>query len=224
MQKLKKGAAQYCKISTVGFQVIRFDIGHHCDHGLQVQKGGVTFIGLGNQNTTGTQLRVAAYTVYQAPNNKGRVQPSLSQDRCDQAGRCRLTVCAGDGDAVAIAHQFCQHLCARHHRNPCFSGGDHLRILLLHRAGTNDDIGAANVLGRMADKYFYTSLDEALGNGSGAQVRASNLVAQVHKNFSDTTHARPADTNHMNTANAAHFREAVCIAAIRHTSAPHSSH
>ena len=203
--------------------MIGFDIGHHCDHWLQVQKRGITLISLGDQNSTGAELRITANTIDQTTNHKSGIQARLCENGCNQTGGCRLTMRARHCNTVSIPHQFCQHLCPWHHRNSRGSGGNNLWVFLIDRTGTNDHISTGNIVSRMANENFDALSDQPLSNRAGAQIRACDLITQIHQHLGDTTHARATDTDHMYTTNAAHLWQAVNAGVIRHTSAPHSS-
>ena len=57
---------------------------------------------------------------------------------------------ARDRDAVAEAHELREHLGAAHDRDPARVRGEHLGVVRGHRARHDDDVGLAEVLGRVA--------------------------------------------------------------------------
>ncbi len=77
VQKLDIGFLHDFKVEAIGFHMVRFDIGHHRHHGLQMQEGGVALIGLGHQIATAAQLGIGACTIHpdRPPQRWGRGRP-----------------------------------------------------------------------------------------------------------------------------------------------------
>ena len=192
--------------------MIGFNIGDHRHHGLQVKKGRVTLVGLGDQEAAGTQLGIAANAVDQTTDDKGGIQARLGEDIGNQAGGGGLAVSTRDRDTVAIAHQFRQHFRPGHHRNTRRTGGKHFRVLFVYRARADHHIGAADVALGMTDIHPDPPRLESTGNGTGADIGAGNLIAQVHQHLGNTAHTGAADTDHVNAPDPAHLRHGVGIA------------
>ena len=212
VHELQIGAAQDGKIAAVGVHVVRLDIGDHGNHGLQVQERCIALVRLGDQESAGAQLGVAADTVDQAADHERGVQTRLGEDIGNQAGSRGFAMGAGHSDAVAIAHQLCQHLGPGHHRNTGGPGCDHLGVELVHCAGADHHIGAADVFRGVADKHPYAPCLEPAGHRARAEVGSGHLIPKVDQHLGNTAHARTADTNHVNPANPAHLRHSVDIA------------
>ncbi len=185
-----------------------------------MKKRGITFIGLSNQESTGTELRIAANTVHQATDHKGWVQTSFAKDIGNQAGGSRFAVCTGYRNTMAIAHQFREHFCARHDRYAGFSCGDHLRVAFIDGTGTHYHISSTDICGAMSDEHFNTSVTQALSDRTLPQIGTGHLIPQINQYLGNATHARAAHTNHVNAANAAHFGDCVNVLIERHRSAP----
>ncbi|MCY1520553.1 hypothetical protein D9M68_553350 [compost metagenome] len=204
VQELDEGLLQLVEVAAVGAHVVGVDVGHHRHHRLQVQEAGVALVGLGHQVAAGAELGVGAGRVQAAADDEGRVEAAGGEHRGDQAGGGGLAVGAGDGDAVAVAHQLGEHFRARHHRQATFEGGGDFRVGLVHGAGDDQHVGAIGVFRAMADEYLRAELLQALGHRRGLEVGAGDFVAEVQQHFGDAAHAGATDADEVDAADAAH--------------------
>ncbi len=111
----------------------------------------------------------------------------------------------GHGNAMAVAHQFSQHLGARHHWNTTFQGCGDFRVAGIDRAGDHQHISDRRILGTVADENLGAKGFEALGNARCLEIGTRDAVAQIEQHFGNTAHAHAADTDKVNTADTAHF-------------------
>ena len=79
MQELDEGLLQAREIVLVGIHVVGVDVGHHCDHRLQVQEARVRFVGLDDDEFAGAELGVRAGRVQPAADHEGRIETALGQ-------------------------------------------------------------------------------------------------------------------------------------------------
>ena len=118
----------------------------------------------------------------------------------DQAGGRGLAVRAADRDRPFQPHQFGQHLGAPHHRDQPRAGAGDLRIVRLHRGRHDDDLGAAEVGGVMADGDRDAGLAQPADIGGIGDVAALHRVAEVMQHLGDARHADAADADEMDGA------------------------
>jgi hypothetical protein len=97
------------------------------------------------------------------------------------------------------AHQLGQHHGARHDRNMFFAGGDHFRIVGLHRGRRHHRVGAFDVFGGMAAACTLRAEIRP-----GARVaryccrgRSRTRIAEVEQHLGDAAHAAAADADEM---------------------------
>ena len=132
LQEIDECLLEPLEIMAVGIHVVGVDVGHDGHDRRQAQEAGVRFVGLGNQIVSRAQAGIAAGGRQAAADHEGRVQSGASQRTGDQAGRGRLAVRTGNGDALLEAHQFGQHLRTRHDGNAGCAGSHHFRVVSLH--------------------------------------------------------------------------------------------
>src|SRR5581483_1566339 len=140
---------------------------------------------------------VGAGALQASADDEGRVELAFRETARDQTRRGGLAVRAGDGDAALQPHQFAEHFRARYHRYFRRARGDDFRIVARHRRGNDDDIGARDALGRVADVHRDAELREPAGIRAFARIRARHLIALVVQHFRDAAHAGPADADEM---------------------------
>ena len=132
-------------------EMLGVDIGDDGDVGRQLEEGAVGFVGLDHHPVAFAEPRIGAVGVDDAAVDHGRIEAAGVEQGGDQRGRGGLAVRAGDGDAALQPHQLGQHLGAAHHRQALRARGGELRIVALDRRGDDDDLGAVEVRGVMAD-------------------------------------------------------------------------
>ena len=178
-------------------QVLAVDVGHHRDGREQVAERAVGFVGLGDQDLAAAEARVRAEGARLAADHRGRIQRGLGQDHRDHRRGRRLAVAARDRDAFLDAHQLAQHLGARDDRDVARARGGDLRVVGAHRARHDDDVGARDVLGAVADADAGAQRGQAARHVAVAQVRAGDRVAEVQQHLGDPRHADAADADEM---------------------------
>ena len=202
--------------------MIVVDIGDNGDHRLQVQKGGVALVGLGDQIAARAQARVAVGALQAPTDDKGGIEPGFRQHARHQARGRRLSMRARHGNRVAKAHQLAQHFRARHHRNALGQRLGDFGIGAIDRARHHDHVRVAQVLGVVADENLHAQARKALRDRVALEVGALHFVAQVQQHFGDPTHAAAADADQVNSLDATHpiFQ----ARAHRHAAAPAAMH
>src|SRR5690606_29838331 len=114
--------------------------------------------------------------------------------------RGRLAVRAADGDRLAEAHQFGQHLGAANDRQEPFAGGLELGVGFLDRGRDDDDFGGAQILRPVADEALDALLAQALDIGAVGLVGPLHAVAEILQHLGDAAHADAADADEMHQA------------------------
>ena len=158
-----------------GLEVIEMlgvDIGDDGDVGRQLEEGAVGFVGLHHHPVAGPEPRIGAVGVDDAAVDHRRVEAGAVEQRRDHRGGRGLAVGAGDGDAALQPHQFGQHLGAPHHRQALGARGDQLRIVRLDGGGDDDDVGAVDVAGLVADGDLDALVAQPLDVGAVGQRRS----------------------------------------------------
>ncbi len=206
VQELDESFLQLVEVTVVGRHVIGVDVGDHGDQRLQVQEARIAFIGFGDQVAAGAKLGIGACGVQTTTDDERRVQATGGEHRSDQAGGGGFAVGTGDGDAVAIAHQFSQHFCTRYHRDAAFQCSGDFRVGRVHGTRHHQHVGSGSVFGTVADENLCAERFQALGDRRSLQVGTGHFIAQVQQHFGNPAHAHTADTDEVDTADAAHFR------------------
>ena len=129
LEEVHEGLFQFAEVMAIGFHMIGIDVCHHRNHGRQAQEGGIRLIGLSHQKLPFTQARIGTGGIQTAPDDKGRIEATLSQNRGNQT-RCRgLAMRPGNGNALLQTHQFSQHLGSWHDGDSGFTGSDDFRVI-----------------------------------------------------------------------------------------------
>ena len=116
---------------------------------------------------------------------------------------------AGDGDAAFQPHQLGQHLGAAHHRQPLRARGDKLRIVGLDGRGDDDDLGAGQILRRVADGDFMPLSRSRLTLALSVWSEPCTRIAEIGQHLGDAAHADAADADEMHRADVARQFHAV---------------
>jgi hypothetical protein len=191
-QELLERRGQRFEVGIV-VDVFEVDVRHHRHCRRQVQERSVALVGLGHQVRPGAQHGARAHRPDLAADDHRRVQPAGLEDRGDQRRGGRLAVAAGDRDPVLQAHQLGQHLGAADDRQARRARGHDLAVGLGHGRRTHDDIGAADVVRRMADVDARPQLLQPIGRRRPVQVAAADGEAEVQQHLGDAAHADAAD-------------------------------
>ena len=117
VHKINEGLMQLVHTVIVSVHVIGVDVGNHRHDGRQIQKRRIRFIGFGNNIVTLTQLCIGTCRIQFTANDKRRIQTSSAQNRGSQTGGGGFAMRARNGNALAKAHQLCQHHRTWNHGN-----------------------------------------------------------------------------------------------------------
>ncbi len=145
----------------------------------------------------GAELGVGPDRVQAAADDDRRVEAAGLEDEGRHGGRRRLAVRAGHGDAVLHPHQLGQHLGPRDDRDEARPGLLDLDVVLADGRRDDDDVGALEVLGPVADGDLGAQALEPPRGLVLLEVGAGDLVAEVEQDLGDAVHARAADADHV---------------------------
>ena len=159
--------------------MIRFYIGDHCHHRLQMQERGIALVCFSHQIATATQLGISAGAVYSTAHDKSGVAAIFCQDRRYQAGGGGLAMGAGNGDTVTVAHQFGEHLGAPYNRNTLGASRGNLGIFNGHCGGLHHHIGTDYIGFTVTDKYGGTGSLQTLNTGSLTDIGTGNFITLI---------------------------------------------
>ena len=197
VQELGERRLHAGEVAAVVLQMIRIDIGDDRDQRIQAQEAAVALVRLGHQPVAAAQARIGAGGEQLPADDEGRIDAALGQHACQQRGRGGLAVRAGDGDAAAEAHQFGQHLGARHDRDALRARLHQFGIVALDRARHHDAVGTEHVGRGVAAMHGGAELREPARDGVVGGVRARHLVAERAQHFGNAAHADAADADEM---------------------------
>src|SRR5690606_21948247 len=205
VQEIDKGAFQLAEVAAVGVHVIRFYIGHHGYHGLQVQEGGIAFIRLGDKITAAAQAGVAAGAVEQAANHEGGLPARFAVDAGHQAGGGGFAVGAGHRHTGAKAHQLGQHFGPAHHRNAQIPRRQQLGVVGTDGGGDHHYAGSGHLLGLVAQVDGGAHGRQPIGDRVMGDIGAGNGIAFVDQHFGNTAHTGTADADKVDTPHPSHL-------------------
>ena len=176
--------------------MVGVDIGHHGNHGREIQERGVRFVGFGHNILPAAELGVCTGSGELAADNEGRVEAGGGEDGGSEAGGGGFAVRTGNGDALAEAHNLRQHHGARNHRDACLAGGQHFRIIRLDGGGGNHHVHALDMFRRMAVEHLDAHISQL------ARYRALRLIRAGYVEFfiqhlGQAAHACAADADEM---------------------------
>ena len=154
MEKIDKVFLQVLEVTPISAHMIRFYVGDHCYHWLQMHKGSIALVSLSHQVSTLPQPRVSARTIQQASDHKSWIETSFRQYRGNDTCCRRLAVGAGNRNGVAIAHQLRQHLSPRDQRLRVFDCLLYFRISLIDGTRINHNVGILYIFRIVAEKDF----------------------------------------------------------------------
>jgi len=114
----------------------------------------------------------------------------------EHRGRGGLAVRAGDADRVAVGlHDVAPGLRALEDGDALGPGGGDLGVVVVDGGGADDAVGAADVLGAVADKDGDTVIDELARRNGGVHVGAGDLHAHAAQHEAERTHGDAADAD-----------------------------
>jgi len=143
--ELDEGALQPAEVALIRAEVIAVDVRDDGYERLQKQKGGVAFVGLGNDESAAAEARVAAGAIEEAADHERRIEIRGVEYRSDEARGRGLAVRAGDRDAVAVPHQLAQHFRALHNGDALRVRGGDLGVRRVDRARHDEHVRALDV-------------------------------------------------------------------------------
>ena len=191
--------AETAEIAAVGREMVVVDIGDHRHHRLQMQKGGIALVGLGNQ--AGARAQLAAHGVSHLPAHYiGGVLAGAIQHFHDQVRRGGLAVGPGHRNAVALAHQFRENVRPRHHRQAGGNGSLEFDIVRRDGGRTHHQVGIGHLGGAMPVKHLHPEALQMPRGSAGEAVRTLHLVSQTRHHLGQTTHAGAADSHKVDAA------------------------
>ena len=179
VDEVHKRLMQFLNAVSVSVHMVFVDIGYDGHNRRQIQKRSIGFVGFGNNVFAFTQTGVGTRGVEFAANNESRVESCRAENRSSQAGCCGFTVCTGNGDTIAEAHQLCQHQRARNDRDLLFQRGNDFGIVFFNGGRGNNYIGTIDVFGSMTWVNLDAESAQMLSNGITRLIRTGNFKAQI---------------------------------------------
>ena len=185
---------------AVVVEMLGIDVGDDRDVGRQLQERAVALVGLDHHPLARAHAGIGAVGVDDAAIDHGRVEPAGVEQRRDHRGRRGLAMRAADGDRLAEAHQFGQHLGAPHDRQQLFARRLEFRIGFLDRGRDDDHFGVAEIFGAVADEALDALVAQPLHIGAVGLVGALHAIAEIVQHLGDAAHADAADADEMHQA------------------------
>ena len=145
VQEFDEALLQFPEIAAVRDEMVVVDVRDDGDDRLQMQEGSVALVCFRDEIAARAELRVAARALQLPADHERRIESAFGEDGGNQARGGGLAVRAGDGDALAEAHELAQHFGPPHDRNPGFHGRDEFRIRVRDRGGDDDDSRACDL-------------------------------------------------------------------------------
>jgi hypothetical protein len=195
LHEIEKRLAQSPEVVAIRLHMIRVDVGHHREHGLQVEKRRVRFVGLDHDELAFAELRMRPGRLEPAADHERGIHASLSEHASDQTGGGGLAMRPGNCNALAQTHQLREHDRARHDGNAASARGGNFRIVGTHGRGDDHCVGALHLRRIVAAENVCAMRTQSRGHGGLRQIRAAYLVAQVEQHFSDAAHPGAADAD-----------------------------
>jgi len=182
---------------AVVIEMVGLDVGHDDHIGIEVEKGAVRLVGLADEVLPRSVSAIGTILLDNPTYEEGGVASEMVEHGRDHGRGSGLAVRAGNGDALAEAHNLRQHHGARNYRNACLAGSQHFRIIRLDGGGGNHHVHAFDMLCRMAVKHLDAHI------GQLARYRALCLIRAGYVEFfiqhlGQAAHARATDTDEMN--------------------------
>ena len=100
LQELHERLSQAREVMLIGIHVIGIDVRDHRNHRLQVQKGGVRFVRLDDDEIAAAEPRVRTGGSQAAADHESGIKPALRKHARHEAGGGRLAVRPGNGHAL----------------------------------------------------------------------------------------------------------------------------
>src|SRR5437667_165332 len=176
-------------------EVLGVDRRDHGDGRREGEERAVRLVGLGDEEVALTEPGVASEARPAAADDDRRIVAALGEDCPDHRRRRRLSVRAGNGNAVLESHQLGQHLCAPNGRDGAMASGLDLHVVGGHGGRIDDDVGALHVAGLVPREHLDAQPLEALDRLVALQIRAGHAVAQVGPDLGDARHPDAADAD-----------------------------
>ncbi len=168
--------------------------------GRQLEKRSVAFVGLGDHVISPAEPGVAAECAQTPADDCGWIKPRALEHQRHHRCRRRLSVRAGDRDAVAKTHQLGEHFRPRDHGNSPAPRFLDLRVRRIDRRRDHDHVRASDLRRRMPAPDPDAELLEPVGDVRRLRVRTADLVTEVHEQLCDPAHSDPANPHEMNAS------------------------
>ena len=198
LEEIDKRLFQPPEVVTIGLHVIGVDVGDDRDHRRQEEEGRVGLVSFGHQKVARTEARVGAGGIQTSADDEGRVHGAFGQNRRHEAGRRRLAVRAGDGDALLQTHQLGEHLRARHQRHFPFARRHDFGVVGLDCCGNHHRVGLADILGGVPGVDADALRRQAARRCTFRQIGTAHGESQVRQHFGDSAHADATDSDEVN--------------------------
>ena len=207
----------------VGVHVVGIDVGDRRNDRIQHQEGRIGLVRLGHQEFALPQARVGAHRRQPTADDEGRIGAAFGEDARHQRGSGGLAMRAGDRDALLEAHQFGQHLRARHQRHAALTRGHHFRIVVRHGGRRDHCVGMGHVVARMTDEDARAEPLQTTRGCALLQVGAGDHITEVEQHLGDAAHADASDAHEMNVLDLVFHAFVFPAASASHTSATSSA-
>src|ERR1043165_4382170 len=187
--------------AAVVLEVVGFDVRDDSDLWVELVEGAVVLVGLDDEEVAAAALGVAAEVAAHAADEDGRVEPGLFEDGGDDRGGGGLSVRAGDADGALPVDDFAEELFALHDPDAAGAGSIELPVVSSDGARNDNEVGAVNVRGIVAEGDVDAALGEKVGGRGALQIAAGDGEALAAQDLGNATHSDPADADEMNVLN-----------------------
>ncbi len=180
-------------IGAVVVEVVGLDVSDERDLRVVAEEGAVVLVGLDDDVRAVAGRGVGAEVGDFGADEVGRVAAGRREDVGDEAAGRALAVATGDTDANLALHEPRDHLGALDHGDAALAGRDELRIVADRGRGGDDEVGVADVGGRVwADDDARAERLQRVGQGRAAQVGTGDIVAPGEQDAADGGHVHAA--------------------------------
>ena len=93
-------------------------------------------------------------------------------------------MCSGNGNPVAVTHEFTEHFRPGDHRYTAFASRHDFRIVNRHGARDDDDIRSRHMPLVVANLNFCAKTDKAVCYGTFLQIRSGHPITLVQQHLS----------------------------------------
>ena len=195
--KRPEGLFHICKVLKI-IQVVCFNVQNHRQSGKEIQERIAVFTAF-QQNRIAIAHSVTSMQQGQiAPDHHCRVHLGSHENMGNHRGCGGLAMGAGNADGILVRlHNDTPRLGSLKHRNTQCPGTGNLRVVIMHRSGTNNAVCIANILRPVADLHTNTLGNQLIGGNRGIHIRAGNDQSHTLQHKTQRTHGYAADTDQM---------------------------